>query len=529
MQQPDVQDKAGFSKILNCCEQAKKDGIDWVWVDTCCIDKTSSSELSEAINSMFEWYQKSAVCYAFLEDVHATDCAVSTLELRQARWFTRGWCLQELVAPRKIEFYSADWTEFGTKWSLHTQIEQITGIPAEILLNKSENLGLVEYNVAQKMSWASKRKTTRREDEAYCLLGIFGIFMPLLYGEGSRAFHRLQEAIMKQTEDYSLFLWTESRKVRKLLGKHCGVFAPSPSSFCEGSLQNSGKIYHYRDISSVFLNRGLALKILPRSSASWNPSRMTPRGLYIHTFGRSSGNKIQLWTGCMYGEEYLCVEIQVIRGGGFSQYGRAGITANSKWFVDAREAQYFELSEFYLNTDERSYESWGLLRPLYSSPKVVMSTKCKESIYYISAFPPTIAEETGSCVQGQQVYSLKGREEISRSSFSTLSLRFKVFQAFGIGTGHFIVSFGLLDSSPWCSLAVNTGTDMLSLEEELSNMKSPKNGISDRAMARLPSGRVIHVAAKGTSGKENPVGNPCYTLYVTLLAGDADGGANSPQ
>ena len=137
IQRPDVQSKAGFSKIMGCCNQAKLDGIEWVWIDTCCIDKTSSAELSEAINSMYAWYKDSEVCYAFLADVPPLDPFFPTDAFEKARWFKRGWCLQELIAPRKIEFYAADWTEIGTRWSLHSQIERITGIPAAFLLRKT--------------------------------------------------------------------------------------------------------------------------------------------------------------------------------------------------------------------------------------------------------------------------------------------------------------------------------------------------------------------------------------------------------
>lgn len=129
------------------------------------------------------------------------------IEFKQARWFKRGWCLQELIAPGRIEFYAADWTDIGTKWSLYRQIEDTTGIPSEILVGPSSLMN--SYTIAQKMSWASERDTTRKEDQAYCLLGIFGISMPLLYGEGERAFIRLQEEILKQTEDYSLLLRTD--------------------------------------------------------------------------------------------------------------------------------------------------------------------------------------------------------------------------------------------------------------------------------------------------------------------------------
>ncbi|KAK4457239.1 heterokaryon incompatibility protein-domain-containing protein, partial [Cladorrhinum samala] len=201
----DREKKKGFTKITNCCLQAQRYSIEWVWIGTCCIDKTSSAELSEAIDSMYAWYRDSQVCYAFLEDVLAGNLKQTQREFAFARWFTRWWCLQELIAPLRIEFYGRDWVEIGTKYSLRYEIQRITKIPLEVLVYW--NLKHSSSTIAQKMSWASERKTTRIEDQAYCLLGIFGVHMPLLYGEGRAAFRRLQEEIIKQTEDDSIFLW----------------------------------------------------------------------------------------------------------------------------------------------------------------------------------------------------------------------------------------------------------------------------------------------------------------------------------
>jgi hypothetical protein len=260
MQGSEAQNKAGFSKILSFCEQAKRDGFEWVWVDTCCIDKTSSAELSEAINSMFTWYQQAAVCYAFLEDVPPLNPFFPEIEFKQARWFKRGWCLRELMAPGRVEFYAADWTDIGTKWSLHHQIEDTTGIPSEILVGPRSLM--TSYTIAQKMSWASERATTRIEDQAYCLSGIFGISMPLLYSEGERAFIRLQEEILKQTEDYSLLLWTDASKLDRIGFETSGSVLPhSPSVFPRNSLyESSQQRCEYQNIKSIFLYQTLNLQ-----------------------------------------------------------------------------------------------------------------------------------------------------------------------------------------------------------------------------------------------------------------------------
>ncbi|EEU42514.1 uncharacterized protein NECHADRAFT_39749, partial [Fusarium vanettenii 77-13-4] len=193
-----AESKNGFRKMIDCCQKAVEDGFQWVWIDTCCIDKSSSAELSEAINSMYQWYRDSTICYAYLEDVENV-----SKRFTNSRWFTRGWTLQELIAPRIVELYTTHWEEIGTKRSLIAQIEGTTGIPARILHGESVST----CNVAQRMSWASKRQTTRREDRAYSLMGLFQINMPLLYGEGDKAFVRLQEHILRQEEDYTIFAW----------------------------------------------------------------------------------------------------------------------------------------------------------------------------------------------------------------------------------------------------------------------------------------------------------------------------------
>jgi hypothetical protein len=204
-----VRCKKGFYKIRLSCAQALRDGLDWIWVDTCCIDKSSSSELSEAINSMFQWYKHSSICYAYLSDVTLETFLVS---FPQSRWYRRGWTLQELLAPKKLVFYDRDWHGLGTKQDHADWISGFTRIDAIALLGamphqngKEADLGV--FCVAKRMSWASDRETTRVEDTAYCLLGIFNINMPLLYGEGHRAFIRLQEEIIKNCDDESILAW----------------------------------------------------------------------------------------------------------------------------------------------------------------------------------------------------------------------------------------------------------------------------------------------------------------------------------
>jgi hypothetical protein len=196
--------KAGFRKIDHTCRQAIADGLEYAWVDTSCIDKRSSAELSEAINSMFTWYKHASVCYAYLSDVTELDFHE---QFPQSRWFQRGWTLQELIAPEQVIFLDSAWNQLGDKRHLAGLINSITRIPELVLTSSIISHRLDNYCIAERMAWASQRKTTRVEDLAYCLLGIFDVNMPLLYGEGEKAFLRLQQEIMKVVDDDSILAW----------------------------------------------------------------------------------------------------------------------------------------------------------------------------------------------------------------------------------------------------------------------------------------------------------------------------------
>ncbi|KAH8689252.1 ankyrin repeat-containing domain protein [Phaeosphaeriaceae sp. PMI808] len=213
------EEKKGFKKIKESCSLAKKEGFEFIWIDTCCIDKTSSAELSEAINSMYRWYQEADVCYAYLADVTRRS------QLSRSRWFTRGWTLQELIAPSRLEFLDQNWEKLGTKEELRQTVSECTGIPVGILSGSDD---LESISIAQRMSWAARRETSRIEDRAYCLLGIFRINMPLIYGERETAFIRLQEEIMKISADHSLFAWKSD-------DSRGGLLATSPAAYIDSS------------------------------------------------------------------------------------------------------------------------------------------------------------------------------------------------------------------------------------------------------------------------------------------------------
>ncbi|KAI0744065.1 heterokaryon incompatibility protein-domain-containing protein [Daedaleopsis nitida] len=237
-------------KIRRCCIFAEQHGFEWVWIDTCCIDKSSSAELSEAINSMFAWYANADVCYAFLDDVDDEEGPHSASnkpsQLSQSNWFSRGWTLQELIAPMYVVFLSRHWRTLGTKHGLADLLEQVTGVDTAVLRHQRS---LDDVSIARRMSWASRRHTTRVEDRAYSLMGLFGVHMPTIYGEGTHAFVRLQQEIIKQSSDQSIFAWgrvhpsfTTACQTGSALSNAHGaqaeseaLLAPCPSAFSDSA------------------------------------------------------------------------------------------------------------------------------------------------------------------------------------------------------------------------------------------------------------------------------------------------------
>ncbi|KAF9222189.1 hypothetical protein BS17DRAFT_681101, partial [Gyrodon lividus] len=213
----------GYDKLVRFCEIAEKDyGCAYAWSDTCCINKESSAELEEAIRSMYRWYEEASMCII----LHLAKSS-SVEDFAKEPWFTRGWTLQELLAPRRSRFFGKDWTPICPKeeessgdvrlrsdgpFTYHN--DRASGFMLEALsqvtdidINSLREFERWSTSIHETMSWASKRETTRVEDVAYSLLGIFDISMPMAYGEGERAFHRLMEAIAQRSTDPTLFAW----------------------------------------------------------------------------------------------------------------------------------------------------------------------------------------------------------------------------------------------------------------------------------------------------------------------------------
>ncbi|TQS33157.1 hypothetical protein Golomagni_06507, partial [Golovinomyces magnicellulatus] len=234
-QEPSVSSKAGCQKILSACRLASAHDLKYVWIDTNCIDKTSSAELSEAINSMFDWYRDAQICFVHLQDIiFDPDSAVSTTNLTElfqsSRWFSRGWTLQELLAPKCLRFYDKNWTHITDKKLCLEALSVVTSIPIPILQSQVNIRGA---STAQRMSWLSRRKTTRREDMAYCMFGIFGVNLPLLYGEGHKAFTRLQEELIRSSYDHTIFCWEWPEQIVR--PEWIPVFAPCAAAFANSA------------------------------------------------------------------------------------------------------------------------------------------------------------------------------------------------------------------------------------------------------------------------------------------------------
>ncbi|KAJ8128534.1 hypothetical protein O1611_g5099 [Lasiodiplodia mahajangana] len=277
---PEHTKKLGHKKIEGCCQQAIVEGFEFVWVDTCCIDKRSSAELSEAINSMFEWYGKAVICYVYLIDVPYVEDPEDAYYLRDSKWFTRGWTLQELIAPPELKFFDAKWSmifnvdKLGFHWELSRiygpLIKGITGIEGWHNYSFLRGPNIRDLNsvpVATRLSWASRRKTTRVEDMAYSLLGLLNINMPLLYGEGHKAFLRLQEEFLKRYDDPTILCSgfrmnrLEITNIRESFGTP-GCLAPTPLLFSGFRGFRLYKDHFYQDRTSRL---------------GWN---VTPHGLY---------------------------------------------------------------------------------------------------------------------------------------------------------------------------------------------------------------------------------------------------------
>ena len=426
-----VKTKRGWQKIEKVCQLALDDGCDFAWVDTCCIDKTSSAELTEAINSMFPWYYGSEICYTYLADYHASDLA----RLSKSRWFTRGWTLQELIAPGQVRFYDESWEPIGTKDSLSEQLSAITGIGLDVLISSKHGYQeeiLAQVPIAKRMSWAAERNTTRVEDMAYCLLGIFGINLPLLYGEGERAFMRLQEEICRNSNDLSILAWASPQDERSTdLDRYCGVLAKPPRDF-----QASKELVMVNDI-----------KFAPDFT-------MTNKGLRIQTllhYDRSEDLHV-LETNCRYaGRSQRALGILLKHQGG-SVFVRArpqrfalkiNVDSTSSASDHLTQNKHFFLSKSITHNTVTSLDR--VHRCSFVVPRCI-----DEECSFVAAKPENLWDSANDMFITIGLEDFVGcheyRHEYAAETVSRIPIRFTFFVMFGFGYG----------SAPWVRILRST-------------------------------------------------------------------------
>ncbi|KAL9105636.1 MAG: hypothetical protein Q9227_009215, partial [Pyrenula ochraceoflavens] len=295
-------------KVEMFCKTAQQRGYSYAWMDTCCIAQRDPAELSTAINSMYSWYKDAAACFVYLSDFDSrgylshrdeegNEQVLECTNPTQSCWFTRGWTLQELVASKNVEFFDRNWIPIGNKTSEKAAFEKtkkigvqdvsnVTGIDRRVLMGH-QPVGAM--SIANRMSWFHNRTTTVPEDSAYCLLGIFGVNMPLLYGEGSeRAFHRLQEEIMKYSDDHSLFAWLSPTGEGY---NPTGLLAPSPKCF-----KDSGAFYHQPTPQSnspfAMTNKGLNIDLRLMRYQDKDIATLDCGGL-------ENGRHLSIWLRCV--------------------------------------------------------------------------------------------------------------------------------------------------------------------------------------------------------------------------------------
>ncbi|KAK3995539.1 putative vegetative incompatibility protein HET-E-1 [Cladorrhinum sp. PSN332] len=489
--------KKGFKKVKESCEQASKDGFNYIWIDTCCIDKSSSAELSEAINSMFRWYHDADRCYAYLSDVNIPESEDRpSKSFEDSRWFTRGWTLQELIAPRDIRFYDCQWNLIGSRQphsnnnlripGLAKRIRKCTNIPLEILLwyvpeeERQKNHSVPTFSlerhlraisVAQRLSWASNRSTTRTEDEAYSLMGLFGVHMPLLYGEGRRAFFRLQEEIMKTTSDQSILAFDNH------MDPTCNLLlADSPQCFASSEIEQS-------------LQDGPAWPGAPQSSYELSPSsKAVDVGVFLCPLRSRHPDRKTRYLGilnCVYRQDLtahpaiILREIDIKKGTFYrsrlpiqkiTPVDQKGHIALDTGFGGISATYAYDLAEAYFAAARLSFQpplqltdlptSQGPLRVF--TPGIRVKFDKQLVLSSSSAYPQTLEVKEGWAYAPSMLLSEWPRRSYGPDSplrvdhlalFGVVVLHFKEVGTVAVSWGKLCAaSYGSSTPEPWCAI-----------------------------------------------------------------------------
>jgi hypothetical protein len=419
---------------------------------------------------MYNWYKAAHTCYVYLEDVSAEGCES---QFQKARWWTRGWTLQELIAPTSVEFYSSEWELLGTKRSLESTVEEITGIDVDVLRGHDP----IIRNAAQRMAWAANRITTRSEDTAYCLLGLFGVNMPLLYGEGLKAFQRLQEEIMKKGEDYTLFCWTrDAHSTPSAYMESTGLLAPNPNVFSLEKSDPDLKIKDYgkvKQVSPTRLPYDYGTKLKDEELLLAQPPQLTSRGLRITLlvhFLKDDG-RILAFLNCVYldTKELVCISLRRADGDQsesqmFRSYVR--IPSKSLQFLPTPTNSTFECVTMYIKD--------RLI------PKHMLQTR--DLAHHVSFQGVAFI-----CFNGRPIsYHLAFRRTPGAAAIFDISNRIDSFYlAFGIGSY----------CRPWCKFGTKAVVKEMSLTEWAHHVSQPGYR-ADFISKTLDSGTKLTISAR---------------------------------
>jgi hypothetical protein len=495
-------EKAGFEKVRGCCVRASKDGYRYAWIDTCCIDKSSSAELSEAINSMYQWYQKSQICYVYLDVVLTGTGAESKAAFLESRWFTRGWTLQELLAPSIVEFYDKNWFNYGTRSSLEDVIERRTGIKNSIL----KGADLSTCSIAERMTWAAERRTTRIEDEAYCLIGIFEVNMPLLYGEGPRAFIRLQEEILKRSEDQTIFAWPGKPREQheQSASPLTGLLAVSPAEFGDWQDMTCSNLIPVR-LAELPMTSGYrfskdVLKAFGSDLSGTVPATISSRGIHLSLLIEQSSSytaTVAFLCRTVENRGLVCIKLNKLQDG---RYARIRDSVPCLQSLD--DLQPFSLMNIYA-APSMSEISVPIRTAPYAIFKVDTATSRK------SPLDIAVMWRYGKRCHSHSVTFTPNPHCIA----GVVLLKYQAMSSF-------LVAFGLSRGMPWCTIVEWWSTPNLGANEEtlaeavyqkFSN-KTVFSSYNDRALQVIRAGEELNISAR-RQGFEGP---PQYELSITL-------------
>ena len=397
---------------------------------------------------MYKWYEQADICYAYLSDIATAEriSRVKIMEFRSSKWFTRGWTLQELIAPRSVEFYAKDWTDLGTKSSRQEEISIITGIDVRILDGEDPAI----CNVAERLSWAATRTTTRIEDAAYCLLGLFQVHMPLLYGEGERALIRLQEEILKTTEDYTLLARGAADNIIHGV-KNKNALASTLSEFNMPSA--SGLRY-----SDLVLDKHTWTDASLRQSSSslpWNQLKvaadvtptLTTKGLHICLpllEDSNDGYHAYLYCRLNVTGELLCIPLrrdqsEPPEANRFERICSETRDFQTHYFLPATKLESFTVTRMFIHQKQEAAPSPSLLSPPPS--KVILEASA--TMGFLHSQNCSISTSWGSSTQ-----SLPWKTEVMRMQPLHARVLFQ-FADLGLGS-EFMVAFGRKAGKYWC-------------------------------------------------------------------------------